>query len=42
MEGIIYNETRDNYTVYHNGRRVCTAETYERAEFWYDYICEKF
>ena len=41
-EGIIYNENRDNYTVYHNGRRVGTVETYDEADALYDYICEKF
>lgn len=41
-EGIIYNENCDNYTIYHNGHRFCTVETYEEADSLYDYICEKY
>ena len=41
-EGIIYNENCDNYTVYHNGHKFCTVDTYDEADALYDYICERF
>lgn len=41
-EGIIYNGDKDNYTIYHNGKRYKTVETYDEADALYDYICENY